>query len=89
MSATIDQHKFNDISAKNTKNMVHGPLVGAITNAMKTIGAEMKRPHAHINGSDFELITRNRCAKYDPSGTPMSPDAMATMPNLYATLQLM
>lgn len=88
MSATIDQHKFNDISAKNTKNMHHGPLIGANTIAMKTIGADMKRPHAHISGSDFWLTTRKRCAKYDPSGTPMSPEAMATRPNLYATLQL-
>lgn len=89
MSATIDQHIFNDISAKNTKNMHHGPLIGANTNAMKTIGADMNRPQAHISGSDFWLVSRNRCAKYDPSGTPMRPEAMATMPNLYATLQLM
>lgn len=66
--------------------MVHGPLIGAITNPMKTIGADMNRPHAHINGSEFWLTTRKRCAKYDPSGTPMSPEAMATIPNLDATL---
>lgn len=89
MSATIDQHIFNDISAMNTKNMHHGPLIGANTNAIKTIGDDMNRPHAHINGSDFWLISRQRCAKNDPSGTPMSPEAMATIPNLYATLQLM
>lgn len=88
MSATIDQHIFNDISPKKTKSMHHGPLIGANTIAMKTIGADMNRPHAHISGSDFWLISRQRCAKYDPSGTPMSPEAMATIPNLYATLQL-
>lgn len=88
ISATIDQHKFNDTSAKNTKNMVHGPLICANTIAANTIGAEKNKPNAHINGSVFWLIARKRCAKYDPSGTPISPDAMATMPNLYATLQL-
>lgn len=82
----MDQHKFNETSAKKMKKKHHGSLMCAITNAKKTIGDEMKRPQAHINGSQFWLMARIRWAKYEPSGTPISPDAMATMPNLYETL---
>lgn len=53
MSATIDQHKFNETSAKNTKVKHQKPFVRANTSAINTIGADMNSPHAQIIGSHF------------------------------------
>lgn len=82
MSATMDQHIFNESSATNTKKKHQRVLTSAKTNAKKIIGADMNKPTAQINGSHLWLRARNRWAKYDPSGTPMSPDVIATMPKL-------
>lgn len=46
----------------------------------------MNNPHAHMIGSHCGLFWRKRWAKYEPSGTPISPDSIATIPNLYDTL---
>jgi hypothetical protein len=48
-----------------------------------------RSPMAHIRGHMRGYLGCNLCADSEPSGTPASPDIMAVMPNLYATLQTM
>jgi hypothetical protein len=44
---------------------------------------------AHIRGCMRRYLDCNICSNSEPNGTPASPDIMAVMPNLYATLQTM
>lgn len=86
ISATIDQHRFNETIPRKTNKKHHDPSYDAVINAIKIIGADTNRPIAHICGSHWELICRPRCAKYEPSGTPTNPANIAIIPNSYDML---
>lgn len=86
MSATILQHKFKVICARNTKNRHQFALYLARTRPKYTQGAEVINPKAQISGSHVESIGRNRWAIAEPAGTPIRPANIATIPNLNDTL---
>jgi len=86
MSATMDQLRFRKTSPKNMSVKHTLPFTGANSEAAKRSGALIRSPMAHIMGSMRGYRDRNLCANSEPSGTPTSPDTIAMMPNLYATL---
>ena len=87
MSATMDQLRLRKTSPKNM-NIKHAvPFTVARREAANRRGELMRSPVAHIMGSMRGYRDRNLCANIEPSGTPTSPDIIAMMPNLYATLQ--
>jgi len=88
MSATIDQFKLRKTSPKNI-NAKHALLFTvARREAAKSSGELTRSPMAQIMGSMRGYRDRNLRANSEPSGTPMSPDIIAMMPNVYATLQI-
>jgi len=87
MSATMDQLRLRKTSPKNM-NVKHTlAFTEAKREEANRSGALTRSPMAHIMGSMRGYRDRNLCAKIEPSGTPTSPDIIAMMPNLYATLQ--
>lgn len=80
------QHKFNVTSAIKTQKKHQLVLKGATTRPKYTNGADVMSPKAQISGSHVKLTKRNRCARAEPSGTPINPAVIATRPNLYETL---
>jgi hypothetical protein len=86
MSATMDQLRFRKTSPKKMNAKHTLPFTGAKREAANRSGELTRSPMAHIMGSMRGYRDRNLCANSEPSGTPTSPDIIAMMPNLYATL---
>lgn len=87
ISATIDQVRFRKSSAKNTKAKHSEALYLAVMQAKNTSGLDTSRPTAQMWASMRWYWCLSFWARKLPKGTPIRPDIIEMMPNLYATLE--